>query len=262
MFPNCDYHTHPQAHSVRPYTLELLQPWIDQCRARHIQSIAFTDHDRYINGVDFDVIERLRDKNPDIEILAGIELDNDPVSSENGLRWVEKNWDCLDFVLGSVHYFNGETEMLDRTGEPGQIEARGPSEAFDQYRSELGKLISRGFIDCLAHLDLVKIHGLFPDRYDPVAQFRSILELAHKAGLAMEASTAGWRKAIGEAYPHPAILRAAVELGIPITTASDAHSYAQVGADFDKLALVLKTANVTEIVSFSHHKINRAIRPT
>ena len=262
MFPNCDYHTHPQAHSVRPYTLELLRPWIDQCRARHIQSIAFTDHDRYINGVDFDVIERLRDKNPDIEILAGIELDNDPVSSADGLRWVEKNWDRLDFVLGSVHYFNGETEMLDRTGEPGQIEARGPSEAFEQYKSELGKLISRGFIDCLAHLDLVKIHGLFPDRYDPVAQFRSILELAHKAGLAMEASTAGWRKAVDEAYPHPAILRTAVELGIPITTASDAHSYAQVGADFDKLALVLKTANVTEIVSFSHHKINRAIRPT
>jgi len=261
MFPNCDYHTHPQGHGVRPYTLELLQPWIDQCRAKQIQSIAFTDHDRYLEGVDFDVIERLRDKNPDIVILAGIELDNDPISSGNGLRWVEKNWDRLDFVLGSVHYFNGESEMLDRTGEPGQIEARGPSEAFDQYRHELEKLISRGFIDCLAHLDLVKIHGLFPDQYDPLARFRLILELAHKAGLAIEASTAGWRKAVGELYPHPTILRAAVELGIPVTTASDAHSYAQVGADFDKLARVLEVANVTEIVSFSRHQVNRVARP-
>jgi histidinol-phosphatase (PHP family) len=260
MFPTCDYHTHPQAHSVRPYTVELLQPWIDQCRTKQIQSIAFTDHDRYIDGVDFDVIERLRDKNPDIEILAGIELDNDPVSSENGLRWVEKNWNRLDFVLGSVHYFTGETEMLDRTGEPGQIEARGASEAFDQYGRELQQLISRGFIDCLAHLDLVKIHGLFPDRYDPVARFRSILELAHKAGLAIEASTAGWRKPVGELYPHPSILRAAVELGIPITTASDAHSYAQVGANFDQLGLILETANVTEIVSFSLHQACRVIR--
>src|SRR5271165_6022018 len=28
MFPTCDYHTHPQGHMVRPYTVELLQPWI------------------------------------------------------------------------------------------------------------------------------------------------------------------------------------------------------------------------------------------
>src|ERR1700722_13267658 len=72
MFPTCDYHTHPQGHSVRPYTLEVLQPWIEQCRAKQIQSIAFTDHDRYIEGVDFDVIDRLRERNPEIEILAGI----------------------------------------------------------------------------------------------------------------------------------------------------------------------------------------------
>ncbi len=70
---------------MRPYTLELLQPWIDQCRAKNIQSIAFTDHDRYVDGVDFGVIDRLREQNPDIEILAGIELDNDPVTSSNGL---------------------------------------------------------------------------------------------------------------------------------------------------------------------------------
>ena len=74
MFPTCDYHTHPQGHTVRPYTLELLQPWIDQCRAKNIQSIAFTDHDRYVDGVDFGVIDRLREQNPEIEILAGIEL--------------------------------------------------------------------------------------------------------------------------------------------------------------------------------------------
>jgi histidinol-phosphatase (PHP family) len=257
MFPNCDYHTHPQAHSARPYTIDLLQPWIDRCRTKQIQSIAFTDHDRYVDGVDFDVINRLQEKNPDVEILAGIELDNDPFTSAAGLRWVEKNWDQLDFVLGSVHYFHGETEMLDRTGEPGQIEARGPSEAFHQYARELEKLIARGFIDCLAHLDLVKIHGLFPEEYHPISRFRPILEIAQKAGLAIEASTAGWRKMVGEQYPHPLILKTAVELGIPITTASDAHSHVQVGEDYDKLARILRAANVTKIVSFKRHTVNR-----
>ncbi len=259
MLPNCDYHTHPQAHSVRPYTLDLLQPWIDRCREKRIQSIAFTDHDRYVEGVDFDVINRLQEKNPDVEILAGIELDNDPLTSAAGLRWVETNWQKLDFVLGSVHYFDGEIEMLDRSGEPGQVEARGPSEAFDQYVCELEKLVSRGFIDCLAHLDLVKIHGLFPDDYDPVSQFDPILELARKGGLAIEASTAGWRKTVGEQYPHTLILKKAFELGIPITTASDAHSHVQVGEDYARLAEILDAANVTKIVSFKGHKPNRAI---
>jgi histidinol-phosphatase (PHP family) len=259
MFPTCDYHTHPQGHSVRPYTIELLQPWIDQCRTKLIQSIAFTDHDRYVDGVNFEVIDRLREQNPDIEILAGIELDNDPITSTDGMRWVEKNWERLDYVLGSVHYFSGETEMLDRAGETGQIEARGVSEAFDQYVGELEKLVSRGHIDCLAHLDLVKIHGLSPDGYDPAGHFRTILELAQKAGLAMEASTAGWRKAVGEQYPHTSILRAAVKLQIPITTASDAHSHAQLAADYDKLAALLEEAGVTEIVTFKRHNSARKI---
>jgi len=259
MFPTCDYHTHPQGHSVRPYTIELLQPWIDQCRTKGIQGIAFTDHDRYIDGVNFEIIDRLREQNPDIEILAGIELDNDPVTSADGLRWVEKNWDRLDYVLGSVHYFSGEAEMLDRAGETGQIEARGIAEAFDQYVRELEKLLSRGHIDCLAHLDLAKIHGLSPDGYDPVAQFRPILEMAHKAGLAMEASTAGWRKAVHEQYPHTSILQAAFELQIPITTASDAHSHAQVAADYERLAAILDAAGVTEIVTFHRHNPARKI---
>jgi histidinol-phosphatase (PHP family) len=258
MKPICDYHTHPQGHDVRPYTIELLQPWIERCRAKGIRSIAFTDHDRYLAGVDFNLLDSLREQFPDVEILAVIELDNDPANSIAGLRWVEANWDRLDFVLGSVHYFAGETEMLDRVGRVEQFEARGALNAFEQYVQELEKLISRGHIDCLAHLDLVKIHGLRPDDYDPVKFFLPILESAKKARLAIEASTAGWRKPVGEQYPHVSILRAAVELDIPITTASDAHSYVQVAENYDQLAEVLNSAGVTQTVTFhAHHALRR-----
>jgi histidinol-phosphatase (PHP family) len=258
MFPTSDYHTHPQGHNVRPYTIDLLQPWIEQCLAKGIRSIAFTDHDRYAAGVDFSVLDRLRERNPYVKILAGIELDNDPSSSTDGLHWVEKNWERLDFVLGSVHYFSGETEMLDRAGETAQIESRGISRAFDQYVQELEKLIARGHIDCLAHLDLVKIHGLLPLNYDPAKLFRPILELAKTSGLAIEASTAGWRKAVGEQYPHASILQMAVELDIPITTGSDAHSYVQVATDYERLAGVLAAAGATETVTFQRHRPNRS----
>jgi len=78
--------------------------------------------------------------------------------------------------------------------------------------------------------------------------------LAKNGGLAIEASTAGWRKPVGEQYPHASILKAAVELNIPITTASDAHSYAQVAADYDRLREVLESAGVTATAKFRSHK--------
>jgi histidinol-phosphatase (PHP family) len=250
----CDYHTHPQGHQVRRYTLELLQPWINQARAKQVQSIAFTDHDRYHDGIDFEVIECLREQNPDVQILAGIELDNDPITSEAGLRWVEKNWDSLDFVLGSVHYLPGETAMFDSTDQSQQIESRGTTKAFEEYIQQLQRLIARGHIDCLAHIDLIKIHGLRPASYDPISSFRPVLELAGRAGLAIEASTAGWRKTVKEQYPHDSILRLANELGVPITTASDAHSHFQVAEDFDRLEPILRGAGVAKIARFTRHK--------
>ena len=99
-----DYHTHPQGHRVQPYTQALLQPWADCARKMGLNDIAFTDHDRYHAGIDFDEIDRLRERNVDLRIRAGIELDNDPTRSAAGRKWIEKNWNKLDFVLGSVHF--------------------------------------------------------------------------------------------------------------------------------------------------------------
>src|SRR5260370_9393223 len=108
-----DYHAHPQGHRVQPYSRELLQPWIDSARAGGLNDIAFTDHDRFHAGIDFGEIDKLRAANPDLKIRAGIELDNDPQTSGAARKSVNKNWDKLDFVLGSVHYLNDPTHMLD-----------------------------------------------------------------------------------------------------------------------------------------------------
>ena len=108
-----DYHTHPQGHRVQRYTQALLQPWPDSARKIALSDIAFTDHDRYHAGIDFDEIDRLREKNADLKIRAGIELDNDPVHSAPGRKWIEKYWDKLDFVLGSVHFLDRDDQMFD-----------------------------------------------------------------------------------------------------------------------------------------------------
>src|SRR5437016_6426091 len=108
-----DYHTHPQGHRTQRYTQEVLQPWIASARQRGLREIAFTDHDRYHAGVDFDEIERLREKNGDLRIRAGIELDNDPAHSAAGRKWVEKHWDELDFVFGYVQLLERDDQMFD-----------------------------------------------------------------------------------------------------------------------------------------------------
>jgi histidinol-phosphatase (PHP family) len=254
MFCKVDYHTHPQAHTPRPYTVDLLQPWIDRCRERGIESIAFTDHDRYCDGVVFEVIDRLREKNPNVHILIGIELDNDPVTSKHGLSWVEKNWDRLDLVLGSVHYFSGEKQMFDGSDQSTQIDRRGAERAFSEYLEQVTSLVRRGHVDCLSHLDLIKIHGLFPKSYDPIATFEPLLELIRQSDLAIEINTAGWRKKVGEQYPNVAILRRAVALEIPITISSDAHSYAQVAEDYERLEALLQAEGIDQITRFSRHQ--------
>ncbi len=143
--------------------------------------------------------------------------------------------------------------MFDAADQAGQIEARGADRAYAEYLDELEKLIRRGRIDCLAHLDLVKIHGHRVQQGDTVALFRPILELAKQSGLGIEASTAGWRKKVREQYPAATLLAQAGRLGLPITTASDAHSHMQVAADYDRLSAVL-SGNVGETVKYWRHR--------
>ena len=249
-----DYHTHPQAHSIKPYTPELLQPWADSARKHGLREIAFTDHDRYHEGVDFDEIEKLCAANPDLKILAGIELDNDPVTGAAGRAWVEKNWDRLDYVLGSAHYLPGENEMFDQATRREEFAGRDLEADCAGYLAELQGMIARGGIDAMAHLDLIKIHGTWKPENGLLPYFRPILETIQKAGLAMEISTAGWRKSVGEQYPHPDLLQAAVDVGIPLTLASDAHSYAQLAEGYDRLAPFLAEWGIRQIATYERHR--------
>jgi histidinol-phosphatase (PHP family) len=249
-----DYHTHPQGHRTQHYTEDLLQPWIDSAREKGITDIAFTDHDRYYAGIDFDALDRLREKNPDVKIRAGIELDNDPQTSAAGRNWVEQNWERLDFVLGSVHYLSQPDQMFDSVPAGAeQFAGRDVDEIYADYFRRVRETAASGLVDCLAHLDLVKIHGHRPRT--PVTELvDETLEVIRSCNLAIELSTAGWRKPVNELYPSEEIITAAVRQGISFTVASDAHSWAQLGENYDKLAQKIKQVGIREICVFEKHK--------
>jgi histidinol-phosphatase (PHP family) len=249
-----DYHNHPQAHSVKPYTRDLLQPWADSARARGLKEVAFTDHDRYHAGVDFDELDRFREANPGVKFLAGIELDNDPETGQAGRAWVEKNWDRLDFVLGSAHYLPPETEMFDQVTRKDEFARRDIEADCATYLRELNGMLDRGGIDCMAHLDLIKIHGVWKPKSGLRPYFEPLLQRIKREGLAIEISTAGWRKPVNEQYPHVDLIRAAQEIGIPFTLASDAHSYAQLAEYYDRLEPMLRELNIREVASYEKHQ--------
>jgi len=257
-----DYHSHPQGHRVQPYTQALLQPWIDSARERGLSDIAFTDHDRYHAGVDFDELEKLRAANPEVKIRAGIELDNDPETSAAGRAWVEKNWERLDFVLGSIHYLDRPNQMFDSVPAGAeQFVGREIDDLYADYFRRIRAIVETGLVDCLSHLDLIKIHG-----HRPTSSIRDLvsetLDLIVTRGLAIELSTAGWRKPVNELYPSDEIIWLAIEKGIRFTTASDAHSHAQLGENYARLGKKMERLGITSVCVYERHQAQaKALQP-
>jgi histidinol-phosphatase (PHP family) len=248
-----DYHTHPQGHRVQRYTQALLQPWADSARGSGLIDVAFTDHDRYRAGIDFDEIDRLRERNSDLQIRAGIEFDNDPIHSAAGRNWIEKHWDKLDFVLGSVHFLDRPDQMFDSVPDgAAQFKGRNIDTIYDDYFRRVREMAATGLVDCLAHLDLIKIHG-----HRPCGEIGSLvnetLDFVRAQNLAIELSTAGWRKPVNELYPGDRIIELAIEKGIPFTTASDAHSHAQLGDKFPRLAQEMANFGIRQVCIFERH---------
>jgi histidinol-phosphatase (PHP family) len=242
---------------VQRYTQTLLQPWADSARNLGLTDIAFTDHDRYHVGIDFDEIDRLRERNPDLRIRAGIELDNDPVHSTAGRDWIEKHWDKLDYVLGSIHFLDRPDQMFDSVPDGAtQFEGRDVDAMYGNYFGRVREIAATGLIDCLAHLDLIKIHG-----HRPSAEIGGLvsetLDFIRAQNLAIELSTAGWRKPVNEAYPGNRIIELAIEKGIPFTTASDAHSHAQLGDKFATLAQRMASFGIQQVCVFEKHNRNQ-----
>jgi len=77
-----------------------------------------------------------------------------------------------------------------------------------------------------------------------------IAEAAVRSGMAAELSSAGWKKPVGEEYPAPPLLKRFVERGVPLTTASDAHTLPDVADRVGDLRDLLLGAGVDRLQGF------------
>ena len=247
-----DYHNHPQGHRDLPYTQEVLEPWAHYARQAGLKDVALTDHGRYHPGINLDEFFKFKDRIKDVKFKIGIEIDNDPETSTKDYKWIEENYKKLDFVLGSVHFI--DAWPFDHPQHKDGFEKWDRDELYTRYFDEMKKLIDKGLLDGLAHLDLIKIFGHRP-KQNIKTFVKDVLDLVKEKGLTIEMSTAGWRKPVCEIYPHEEIIKMIKDLNIPITTASDAHSAKDLGHSYNKLYEVLKKYGFKEVAVFDNHKM-------
>ncbi len=258
----CDTHTHTARCGHAGGQDE---EFIEQAIARGLSAIAVTDHGpfywlpeaehdptlamapaelpRYVEAV-LALKERFRGR---IEVLLGLEADY-VAGQEEALAALLARYP-FDVVLGSVHWLDGwwvdAPSSLPRYRR-GQAEV---DRIWDEYATALIGAARSGLFDVLSHLDLPKKFGFRPSRPFGGRQWE-VVEAVAASGCAVELSSAGRRKPVGEAYPSPELLADLVAAGVPLVLSSDAHAPAEVGWGFEELVATARAAGVTTTVLF------------
>lgn len=257
-----DYHMHLRdTAGAIAHRRDSVTPFVETALARGIDEIAFTEHAYYFRqtaevwqvpymsercAYDLDAYcdAVLDAKREGLPVKLGLEVD---YVGERQQRLNELLAPYpFDFRLGSVHWL-GELAV---DASPGAWDVMTVDEVWQLYTGALCELTLSGAVDALAHPDLAKIFGRRPPP-ELLAELHEQVALAvAAAGLAVEVSTAGLRKPVGELYPDADLLRACVRKGAPVTLASDAHEPALVGEDFDQALALAREAGCETVAVF------------
>jgi histidinol-phosphatase (PHP family) len=219
---------------------------------RFVQSLEIWSHPWYRHWAHDDVDEYV-DFLRSVELKVGIEADFLPGREDRVANFLDgREW---DYVVGSVHFLRDDA--IDVHGEPDWEpwdvwRGADPEKVWARYFETLGEAARSGMFDILAHLDLVKV---FAGRVPlPDGDLRRFYERAMDgiadSDVAVEVSTAGLRKPVGEIYPAPALLEMCLDAGRPVALSSDAHEPDQLGHEYERAVELLRGLGVTEIAVF------------
>jgi histidinol-phosphatase (PHP family) len=160
-----------------------------------------------------------------------------------------------DYVLGSIHFLRDEA--VDMRHSPWDVWRSGdPERVWRRYFETLGEAARSGLFDILAHPDLVKVWGDGAPRPDgdPRQFYEIAMDGIAESDVAIEVSTAGLRKPVGEIYPDPRFLEMCLEAGRPVALSSDAHVPEDLGHEYELAVEWLADLGVTEIAVFERRQ--------
>ncbi|MCX7894615.1 MAG: histidinol-phosphatase HisJ family protein [Thermoanaerobaculum sp.] len=182
-----------------------------------------------------------------VEVLLGIEADY-VEGHEHTLAQILQTYP-FDVILGSVHWLSGfwvdaPTSLPEYQKGPERVQ-----QIWALYWQTLEKAIRSGLFDVMAHLDLPKKFGFLPA--EPLTELEdAVLQALLETGVAVELSSAGRRKPVGEDYPSPRWLARLATAGVPVVLSSDAHAPHEVGFAFAFLQQQLQQLGVKEVLTF------------
>ncbi len=185
-------------------------------------------------------------------LKLGLECDFVPGAEDRTATMLEAR--DFDYVVGSVH-FVGEA-AVDHPGWDVWEGSGDADEVWRRYFETLAECARSGLFDILAHPDLVKVWGgsrPLPRR-DPRFFYEPAVAAIAESGIAVEVSTAGLRKPVGELYPARGFAEMCVEAGAPFALSSDAHLPEQVGFAYDRAIDFLDDLGVGEIGVFERRQ--------
>ena len=159
-----------------------------------------------------------------------------------------------DYVVGSVHFIRDVA--VDHESFDAWTAHSDPEVVWRRYFEYLGEAARSGMFDILAHPDLVKVWGA--DRPRPEGDLRRFYDIAMEgiaeSGIAVEVSTAGLRKPVGEIYPSRPFLEMCLDAGNPIALSSDAHVPDQLGYRYEHALELLDDLGVRELAVFERRQ--------
>ena len=257
-----DYHMHLRNSAEEiEHTVEAIELFVEIACERGVDEIGFTEHVYYFTATRslWDVPYQLERCNYELEpyvdavddaksrglpVKLGLEVDYVP-GREDDLRDVLAPYPW-DYLLGSVHFVDG----LSVDGAPELTDELGVERAWDRYFDVLADAAASGLFDSLSHPDLVKIFGRRPARAATSRVHAAFVSRVAATTVALEVSSAGLHKPVGEVYPDLELLALARRSGVPITLASDAHVPANVGRDLDRGVDRARAAGYTTVTVF------------
>jgi histidinol-phosphatase (PHP family) len=161
----------------------------------------------------------------------------------------------FDVLLGSVHWLGAwGFDNFDDPVVEAEWDRRSVESVWRSYTEALEELAASGACDVLAHPDLCKVTGRVPAGGAADEFHERMAEAAASSGMAAEVSSAGWRKPVGEAYPAPSLLSRFCRLGVPVTTASDAHGLSDVGFRSAELRALVVDAGYSALAAFRQRR--------
>jgi histidinol-phosphatase (PHP family) len=216
---------------------------------RFRQALSVWEHPFWREQARDDLDEYVGFLREETDLRVGLEADF-VVGREDRLATLLDGLD-LDYVVGSVHFLGDEA--VDHDGwDIWDTRSHRPDEVWNRYFETLGEAARTGLFDILAHPDLVKVWG--PERPRPDGDLRRFYERAMdgiaEGRPAVEVSTAGLRKPVGELYPATPLLEMCLEAGCPVALSSDAHRPEDVGSGYDRALETLEGLGVTELCVF------------